>query len=293
MSRDPSAERSRSRQRLKIALTLTLIVFVIELLGGLLSHSLALLSDAGHMLTDAAALGMSLFAFWLASRPATFKKTFGYRRAEILAAFFNGIGLWVLVAFIVYEAIRRMAHPPAIEGPLMLGVALFGLLTNGVVASILFRSARVNLNIRGAWLHVLSDILGSIGAVVGGVFVLFMGWNWVDPLVSLIICALILWSSWDLVKESVNVLLEGAPQHIRTDRVAEALRSVRGVIDVHDLHIWTVTSGFDALSAHVEVEDIRQSERTLEDLNRVLEERFGITHTTLQIEKKKPTPLPR
>ena len=280
------AERRRAEWRpLLWACILTFVVLAAEALGGFLTGSLALLSDAAHMLTDAASLTLALVALKVAGRPPTLRKTFGYSRFEILAALLNGLTLWAVVAFIGWEALRRLGEPRAIEVGGMMGVAALGLVANLTAAIILSRSHAGGLNLRGAFLHVLSDVLGSVGTLAAGAIIWLTGWLAADPVVSLLICGLILFSSWSLIRDAVNVLMEGTPAGVDVEAIQRALVAEAGVRGVHDLHVWTVTSGFHALSAHVEVEADRDRERMLRRLNFLLRERFGLTHTTLQIEE--------
>lgn len=276
--------RETSRRRLVVVLVLTLAYMVAEIVGGLIAGSLALVADAGHMLSDAAALGLALFAGWIASRPATARKTYGYYRAEILAALVNGAALVALAVFVVFEAVSRLAEPPGIAGALMLSVASGGLVLNLGCLWLLDSSKRTSLNLRGAWLHVASDALGSLGVIVAGALAWGLGWNWADPAASILIAILVVWSSWTLLRESVAVLMEGAPGHIDVDAVREAMASIDGVSEVHDLHVWTITSGLEALSGHVVVKAGRSRDELLVELRDLLDHRFGVAHSTLQME---------
>ncbi|MDT7604569.1 MAG: cobalt-zinc-cadmium efflux system protein, partial [Acidobacteriota bacterium] len=242
---------ARSKRKLLWVLALTAAYTVAEAAGGWASGSLALLADAGHMLTDVAALALALSAVWFGSRPATPSKTFGYYRLEILAALTNGVVLVLIALFICYEAWARFHAPREVETNLMIPVAVGGLLVNIVCAWLLHGDHHDDLNVRGAWLHVLGDALGSVGAIVAGVLMSVYGWYQADPIFSAGIALLIVWSSWHLIRESTNVLLEGTPAHINLASVEEAIRETGGVEDVHDLHIWAITSGREALSAHV------------------------------------------
>lgn len=272
-----------NRRGLTITLVLVTGYMVAEVIGGLLSNSLALLADAGHMLSDSAALGMALFAIWMAQRPATADRTFGYYRAEILAALINGATLIVIAIFILVEAWRRFAEPPEVRAPLMMAVAAGGLLVNLVGLWVLNEGRSSSLNVRGAWLHVFTDALGSVQALVAGFLILRFGWLWVDPAASVIIALLVAYSAWALVRSAVGVLMEGSPPHIDVDEVRSALLEHRDVVDVHDLHVWTITSGLDSLSAHV-VACNGHSPELLPSLQGALYERFSIGHVTLQIE---------
>lgn len=273
------------KKALKIVLAMTSTFMVVEFIGGWLSNSLALMADAGHMLTDVAALALSLFAIWFAQRPATPEKTYGYLRWEVLAALINGAALIVLSLFIFYEAIRRFRSPAEVEGGLMLVVAFGGFVVNVIAAFMLHRAAGHSLNVRGAYLHVLGDLLGSVGAIAAAVVILLTGWVLADPLISIAVGGLILFSSWKLVRESVDVLLEAVPPHIDLNEVREAIDEIPGVDDVHDLHVWTVTSGYFAMSGHAVVEDLSQHQRVLREIHERLNERFGIRHITIQLEQ--------
>jgi cobalt-zinc-cadmium efflux system protein len=276
--------RSANRRRLKIVLVLVLLYMVAEVVGGLLTNSLALLADAGHMMSDAASLALSLFAIWIAARPPTPQRTYGYYRTEILAALANGATLVAIAIFIIYEAIQRIGRPPEVQGELMMFIAVGGLVVNLVGLGVLHAGKDESLNVRGAWLHVLSDALGSVGAIAAGALIWAFGWEWADPLASLAIAVLVLYSSWALLKETVGVLMEHAPAHIDVDQVRDTMIGVAGVRAVHDLHVWTITSGMISLSAHVEVADTREHFALLAQLRDLLHERFGIDHITIQIE---------
>lgn len=276
--------RSQSRSRLTVTLALVLAYMLAEIIGGLLTNSLALLADAGHMLSDAASLALSLFAMWMARRPPTAQRTFGYHRAEILAALTNGATLVAVSIFIFIEAYQRFLNPPAVLGGSMMVVAVGGLLVNGIGLAVLHGSREESLNVRGAWLHVLGDTLGSVGAIVAGLFIWWQGWQWMDPLASVVIGLLILYSSWNLLKQSVSVLMEHAPGHIDVDKVRSAMVSIDGVVGVHDLHVWTVTTGLESLSAHVSVEPDLPAAGVLRRLQDELLKRYGIGHVTLQLE---------
>jgi cobalt-zinc-cadmium efflux system protein len=275
---------ARSRHRLSIVLVLTAVYMLAEAVGGWITGSLALLADAGHMLTDAAALSLALIAIWFGSRPATSSKTFGYYRLEILAALINGVAL-VLISFLIfYEAYKRWAEPPQVRSGLMILIATGGLIINLVCAWLLHGDHKDDLNMRGARLHIIGDALGSVGAILAGALMWLQGWYAADPLFSCLIGLLIVWSSWHLIRESTNVLLEGTPAHINLAAVEDAILQTDGVTDVHDLHIWTITSGHEALSAHViHVEAISQAE-LLKELRAKLLDRFGVDHLTIQME---------
>jgi cobalt-zinc-cadmium efflux system protein len=275
---------SASRRALLAVLALTFVATVVEVAGGLLTGSLALVADAGHMLSDTFAIGLALGALTLARRPSTPRRSFGFRRAEILAAFVNGLLLVLVSGWIVWEAIQRIHDRPEVLGGWMLVVALAGLLVNAVAAAILVRSGRESLNVEAALRHVLADLLGSAGVLVAALVIVVTGWTLVDPLVSLAIAVLIVASAWGVLRDSTAILMEETPSGIDADAVARAIVDVPGVTSVHDLHVWRITSGFDALSAHVLVgrgDDCHERRREIE---RVLADRFGITHTTLQVD---------
>jgi cobalt-zinc-cadmium efflux system protein len=253
-------------------------------IGGFLTNSLALLSDAGHMLSDIAALALSLFAFRIARRPATVISTYGYHRVEILAALFNGLTLWLMVGVIFTAAYNRFFNPPQVESHGMIIVASLGLLVNIIAGAVLYDSHHHNLNLRGAFLHIVSDALGSVGAIAAGLVMLFTGWYVADPLISVLIGLLILHSSWSLVKESLSVLMQAVPKGIRLEDVQRALEDVEGVSKVHDLHVWAVTSDIFTLSAHAVVENGGDFHQVLNGIEDTLKERFHIEHTTIQLE---------
>ena len=271
-------------RELRLALLITASFMLVELVAGLLSGSLALLADAGHMFTDASALALSLFAAWIATKPATPGKSFGYYRTEILAALVNGVALWLLVILIYVRACYRLQHPPEVLTGPMLVAAVLGLAANLASSRILARAGTRNLNIRSAQLNVLGDALGSCSVILAGLLMRFKGWWQADSLASFFIGFFIAVNSWVLVKQSIAVLLESAPDHLNTDRILQAIRDVEGVREVHDLHLWTITTGLEAMSGHLLVEDLAKGPQVLEALNRTLAERFGITHTTFQLE---------
>lgn len=273
-----------SRRRLSIVLLLTSVYMVAETIGGWWTGSLALLADAGHMFADAAALTLALMAVWFGARPATPNKTFGYYRLEILAALINGVALILVSLLILYEAYQRWADPPLVRSTTMMVVAAGGLMINLVCAWLLHRDHDEDLNVRGAWLHVIGDALGSVGAIVAGALMSIFGWYAADPLFSAVIALLIVWSSWHLVRESTNVLLEGTPAHINLAAVEDAILETAGVDDVHDLHLWTITSGREALSAHVIHADSISQPDLLKELRTKLHDRFGVDHLTIQME---------
>jgi cobalt-zinc-cadmium efflux system protein len=276
--------RGENRRALAITLALTASFTVAEVVGGLLTGSLALLADAGHMLSDNLSLALALFAAWLAGRPETPERSFGYKRAEILAALANGVTLVAISIWIFAEALSRLREPPEILGTPMLAIAVLGLLVNVAGVIVLSRSTGESLNMRGALRHVIADALGSVGTITAALIIVLTGWRYADPLASAAIATLILASSWSLLRDSTNVLLEAAPRGIDVEEVGRRMVGARGVTEVHDLHVWEITSGFPALSAHVLVgqnEDCHARRRDLEDL---LAREYGITHTTLQVD---------
>jgi cobalt-zinc-cadmium efflux system protein len=279
-----SHARDASRRSLLLVLGLTGAFMVAEFVGGLVANSLALLADAAHMLTDVAAIALSLFALWFSQRPATAEKTYGYKRIEILAALLNGVTLIVLSVFIFLEAWDRFTEPVEIRGGLMLVVAIGGLLVNIAAAFLLHRSAGENLNVRGAYLHVLGDLLGSVGAIAAAGVILTTGWTPADPLISIFVGGLILFSSYKLVRESVDVLLEATPSHLDVEEIRSEICRIDGVESVHDLHVWTVTSGYIAMSGHARIVDVERTQSVLAAIHDRMHERFGITHVTVQVE---------
>jgi len=272
-----------STRALAWSLVLTVIILIAEGVGGWLSNSLALLADAGHVLTDAGALGLSLFVAWLARQPGSPAKTYGYLRWEILAALINGATLLGISVWIVIEAFMRFRHPEAVEGGLMLVVALLGFIVNGVAVWLLHGVREGSLNVRGAYLHVLGDMLASGGTVVAAIIIKMTGWLGADPVASLVTTVLIMAGAWRLVKESVDVLLEAAPAHIALDAVRMKLEGLDGVESVHDLHVWTVTSGMVAMSAHAIVRESGCHQRVLDEAHDILAG-MGIQHVTIQLE---------
>ncbi len=285
MHHDHHHERtSKNQRRLAISLLLAAGYMIAEIVGGVLTNSLALLADAGHMLSDVAALGLSLFAVWFAGRTAPTHRTFGYYRAEILAALVNGALLFAIAILIFVEAFQRLGNPPEVRGPWMTVIAGGGLLVNLASLAILGSGCRENLNVRGAWLHVVMDALGSVGAIVAGLLISLFGWYLADPIASTLIVLLVIYSAWHLLSEAVSVLMESAPRGIDVDQVRQAILDVPHVTGVHDLHVWTITSGFDSLSAHVVVGDGSGQTEVLSQLRTRLHERFGIDHVTIQIE---------
>lgn len=284
-----------STNKLKLALVLTAVYMFAEVIGGWIANSLALLADAGHMLTDVAAMSLTLGAIWFASRPATAKKTFGYYRLEILAAFINGIALVLISLWVIYEAYERWQSPPEIKGFELTSIAIGGLIINLICAWLLHGNHEHDLNMRGAWLHVIGDALGSVTAIGAGILIIAFGWLWADAASSVLISLIIIVGAWNLIKESVNVLLEGTPAHINLKAVEEAIRTTENVEDVHDLHVWTITSGMEALSVHIIHQETVSQKVLLQNIRAKLHDEFGIDHLTIQmetIEMEEPGPHP-
>jgi cobalt-zinc-cadmium efflux system protein len=277
-------EETADRRALAASLALIGAFVVAEVVAGVIAGSLALLADAGHMLTDVAALALALIAAAMAVRPARGRWTFGYRRVEILAAQVNGITLLLVAMWIVYEAARRLASPPDVEGAIVLAVALVGIVVNLAAARLLSPSSRTSLNIRGAFLHVVTDLAAFVGTAVAGGLVLATGWDRFDPLASLLVAGLMFWSSATLLRESVGIFLESSPPGVDPAVVGGAIVERDHVVEVHDLHVWTVTSGFPSLSAHVLVERDADCHAVRRGLEQLLHDRFGLEHTTLQVD---------
>lgn len=271
-------------RKLQFALGLTAVYMFAEAFGGWFANALSLIADAGHMLTDVAALSLTLAAIWFAARPATPQKTFGYYRLEILAAFVNGIALVLISLWIMYEAVERWNAPPAVKGLELIVIAAGGLVINIVCAWLLHGGHEHDLNLRGAWLHVVGDALGSVAAIIAGVLIVSFGWLWADALGSFLISLIIIFGAWNLIKESVNVLLEGTPAHINLTAVEAAILETENVRDVHDLHVWTITSGMEALSVHVVHRETVAPTALLAAIKKNLHDRFGIDHLTIQLE---------
>ena len=279
-----AAAGSRNSRYLAGALALILAFMAVEVVVGILASSLALISDAGHMLTDAAAIALALIAARLAARPAAGNLTYGWKRVEILSAQANGITLWLLAAWFVYEAIRRLIHPPEVAGGLVLGTALAGIVVNVVASWLIARADRTSLNVEGAFQHILNDLFAFIATAVAGLIILLTGWTRADAIAALIVAALMAKAGWELIRESWRIFLEAAPRGINVAAIDADLHAVNGVRDVHDLHVWEVTSGFAALSAHILVDrshDCHERQHAITDL---LQERYGIDHTTLQVD---------
>jgi cobalt-zinc-cadmium efflux system protein len=264
-------------------------MMAVEIAGGLLSNSLALLGDAGHMLVDALALGLSLIALNLAKKPATTTRTYGYHRAEIIAALANGVTLVLVSIYIFYESYQRFRSPPTVKTPIMLVVAVVGLAANLITMRLLHHDRHSNLNVRAAFFHVFGDMISSVGVIAGGIIIAVSGWKIADPIIAVMIGLIILWGAVGLVRESTDILLETVPKHIPLDEVTAAIKSIKGVVELHDLHVWTITSGIYALSTHILIEDqmLSRAAEITAAINRELAQKFNITHTTFQLENEK------
>lgn len=271
-------------RRLKIALGITFVYMIAEAIGGWLTNSLALLADAGHMFTDVAAMSLTLFAFWFGARPATRKKTYGYYRMEILAAFVNGVALAVLAIWVIVEAVGRFRSPPEIKGAQLLLIAVGGLVVNIFAAWLLHSGHKHNLNLRGAFLHVIGDLLGSVAAIAAGTLILAFGWMWADAIGSILISLIIIVGAWRLILESVNVLLEGTPAHIDLAAIEDLILDSAGVTGIHDLHVWTISSGIYALSVHISHDATVVHSDLLGVVRDKIHDGFGIDHLTIQME---------
>jgi cobalt-zinc-cadmium efflux system protein len=276
-----------NKKGLAIALIITSGIMLLEFFGGLFTNSLALLSDSGHMLSDVGAIALSLVALWFAAKPASPGKTYGFYRFEILAALFNGVTLFVIAGFIVWEAYERLWAPPAVASGTMVAIAAVGFTANMASAWVLLRKGDVkeNINVRSAYIHILGDALGSIGALLAGLLMLLFSWYIADPIISVIVALLILKSAWSVVKQAIHILMEGTPVTVDANEVKASLTEIRGVKDVHDLHIWTITSGIDTLSCHLLIDDAEDSQQILQLAITKIEEKFKIKHTTIQVEK--------
>ena len=270
---------------LQFSLALTFLYILATFIFGMRAHSLALISEAGHNVSDFAALALSFVAVWLQSRPATDERTFGFQRAGVLAGFVNALSLTVLAVWIAVDAFIRLLHPVPVEPHLMMIVAAFGVVMNGVIAGLLWRFSG-DVNIRSVFVHMLGDTLSTAAVIVGGLLIAITHQQWIDPLLSLLIAAMILWSSSGIIRETLHILLEGTPRSVDMAELRQAMQSVRGVVDVHDLHIWSLTSQSHALASHVQVSEmpLAECEALLERLNHQLRDHFGIHHTTIQVE---------
>ncbi len=273
-----------SQRRLALAFWTQLAFFAVELVGGILTNSLALLADAGHMLSDVGALGLSLLALQWAAKPATSRKTFGYHRLEILVALINGLALWAMAGYIFYEAAGRLLQPPAISSTPLIIIASLGLLVNLLGMYILLPERAHSINLRSAFIHLSADSFGSLAAVVAGLAIYWRGWYWFDPVAGVVVGAMIVISSWQLVWEAAEILLESTPRHIDLDEVQQSLEGHPQVLEVHDLHIWTIASGIFALSVHVTIDNHLNRDCLTGELEELLHQRFGLEHNTIQIE---------
>jgi cobalt-zinc-cadmium efflux system protein len=276
--------RGETRRALAIALGLTATYTVVEVVGGVYAGSLALLADAVHMLSDNVALGLALAAAWLATRPATPGRSFGYKRAEVLAALANGVLLVALAVWIFVAAAQRLSDPPEVLGGWMLSIAVVGIAVNLASGAVLYLSRAASLNVDAAFRHVLADLLGSFGVLAAAVVILTTGWLEADPIVSILIGVLVLVSAWSILRDSTQILLEATPRGIDAEELGRRLAGAPGVVEVHDLHVWTITSGFPALSAHVLVRPGEDCHGRRRELERLLQDEFGIAHTTLQVD---------
>ncbi|UTH06470.1 cation diffusion facilitator family transporter [Macrococcoides canis] len=288
MAQEHDHTHGANKKTLLISFIIITTYMVIEAIGGFLTNSLALLADAGHMLSDSISLGVGLLAFILGEKAADYSKTYGYKRFEILAAVFNGVTLVLIAIYIFYEAYQRFTDPPEVASTGMLIIATIGLLINILVAWLLMRGGdtKENLNIRAAFLHVLGDLLGSVGAIVAALMIIFFNWGWADPLASVIVAVLVLISGWRVTKESIHVLMEGTPKNVEIDAVIKTIESIPGVNSMHDLHVWSITSGKNALSCHVVVDGtifVQESQEMLKTIEQKLEDE-NIGHVTIQIE---------
>ena len=284
MTHDHDHGRVESRRALAVALVLTASYTLVEVVGGVLAGSLALLADAVHMLSDNVALALALVAAWLATKPSTPERTYGYKRAEVLAALANGVMLVALAIWIFVEAAMRLRDPGDVLGGWMLAIAVLGIVVNVAAGLVLSRARSHSLNVEAAFRHVFADLLGSVGVAVAGIVILATGWVEADPLVSILIGVLVLLSTWSILRDSTAILLESTPRGIDADVLGQRLASAPGVVEVHDLHVWTITSGFMALSAHVLVAPGEDCHGRRRELERLLRDEFGIEHTTLQVD---------
>ena len=277
--------RFRYKRPLIFILTLSMVFLFVEIIAGFLTNSLALLSDAGHLFTDVGSMLLALFAMWIASFPSNSKKTFGYFRMEILAALFNGVTLILIALFILFEAGKRIIQPSEVHASGMMIVAILGFIINLLGMFVLREGHHENMNLHGVFLHLMGDALGSLGAIIAGIIMALTKWYYADTIVSIFIALIIIFSSAGLVNHAVNVLLEGVPHGICSEEITFALQKIPGVVEVHDLHIWALTSGIESLSAHVLIEDPSQGDLVLKDIHTMLGDKFNINHVTVQIEK--------
>ena len=267
-----------------IAIAITFVFMIVELVGGYWANSLALLSDAAHMVTDIGAMLLSYFAAWVAKRPRTSRMSYGYSRAEVLGALISGMLIWIVSGCLIYGASQRMNSLPDVEGPVVLVVSLVGLLANLVTMKILYSAKQDNLNVRAAYLHLLSDALGSIAAAVSGGVLWMTGWRPIDPIMTILFSGIMILSSWNLVKEAAMILMQQAPAHLDPDQIRVDLLQIAGVEEIHDLHVWSISSGQVALSAHA-VSESPEHEQILVEIHRLLKEKHGVEHSTIQLER--------
>ncbi|WP_110928931.1 cation diffusion facilitator family transporter [Bacillus massiliglaciei] len=285
-SHDHGHHHSANKKALFSAFLIISIFMVVEVIGGFLTNSLALLSDAGHMLSDAAALGLSFAAIKMGEKKASVTKTYGYKRFEILAALLNGLALLLIAVFIIIEAVKRFYSPPEVQSLGMLTISAVGLAINIIAAWILMKGDKEeNLNIRSAFLHVIGDMLGSVGAIIAALLIYFLGWSAADPVASIIVSCLIAVSGWRVVKDSVHILMEGTPVQINLEELKEGILQLEKVNDIHDLHVWTITSGFLSASCHIVITEDRDQDEVLSEVQMFLHDQFGIEHCTIQIER--------
>lgn len=282
------APRQESRSRLTLVLSMTSLFMLVELIAGWYTHSLALMADAGHMLSDVASICLALLAIWFATRPPTSDKSYGYYRTEILASLINGVLLVVVSLGIFFEAYRRISSPPEVSTGPMLVVALIGLGINIASIKLLHEVQHDSVNVKAAYLEVLSDLAGSAGVLVAAIVIMFTGWQIVDPIISSVIGLLILPRTWLLLAEATNVLMEGTPGHIDLDSLRDKFASVEGVVDVHDIHVWSITSGLEAMSGHIAIRPGANAKDVLSAVTQIARQDFGIQHTTIQIDEQDP-----
>ncbi|AKO91218.1 cation diffusion facilitator family transporter [Priestia filamentosa] len=286
MGHDHSHRHTNNKKALTFSFFLISFYLVVEVIGGIMTNSLALLSDAGHMLSDAVSLGLSLFAIKMGEKKATNTKTYGYKRFEILVAFLNGLALIFISLYILWEAFHRLLTSPEVMSTGMIIISSVGLVVNIVAAFLLMKGDHHdNLNVRSAFLHVLGDLLGSIGAIVAAVLILLFGWNWADPVASIIVAFLVIVSGIRVTRDSFHVLMEGTPSNLNTEKIKEKLLTIDGIKGVQDLHIWSISSDFPALSCHIVVEDFNRYEQIMTEVKHILSHAFHIEHTTIQVDK--------
>ncbi|AIY04143.1 cation diffusion facilitator family transporter [Planococcus sp. PAMC 21323] len=279
--------RNNNRKALTIALGITAGIMFLEFFGGIFTNSLALIADSGHMLSDTVSLVLSLSAIWFAGKAVSTQKTYGYYRFEILTAFFNGITLFIMAGFIIYEAIQRLYEPSEVQGGWMLVIAAIGLIANVLSAWVLNRGADVhgNLNMKSAYMHIIGDALGSVGAIVAGLLILLFDWTIADPIISVVVALLILRSAWSILQNSLHILMEGTPRDLDLEEITTHLLKIDGVVDVHDLHIWTITSGLDQFTCHIDIDENVNEQQVLQQAIKLVHEICDIEHATIQIEK--------